>query len=472
MLPRSTTQPHINEQHSKRFGPDVTSIIFHNTFSMSLRPALTMPIRHAAAQCSGASATALATRNLHTLQRARPRVSKAIQCLHQPQTRSKTSRSFLAGSRQLFRQNPVTATLAALMILGGIGSLVYANILYQNYIIAAFHNYPEPVAKKLRRALYYTNTDLQPQEAIKYYKQALQLAEEMGMDPFSDEIMGVKIQVAALCERCMQIPKAIEVLEILKRDTLEWIARFGGQDHNKQKRTKVLGKCVAISVKLGELNAHPAVYDREQAESNLTWAVETTLKERSRRQAVGATDESDGPWISDEESAATLEALAHNYEEKDQHYLSTPLFLQALNMQGKKDCHTVILMNNLASSLAQQSPRAAAAAQQKIASVTIQQSSATATPTLSRESLIENAKTWAEKALAVAAHVSPPDRSEECDVGCAVATHNLGEFAEMLGDTARAKERYVEAISLARAIGFREGVENSSARLQKLGGVI
>lgn len=72
--------------------------------------------------------------------------------------------------------------------------------------------------------------------------------------------------------------------------------------------------------------------------------------------------------------------------------------------------------------------------------------------------------------MAVAAGVRPPERSEECDVGCAVATHNLGEFAEMLGDTAKARDRYGEALSLARAIGFREGVENSSARLKKLTG--
>nr|POE56353.1 tpr repeat-containing protein p27g11.02 [Quercus suber] len=440
---------------------------------MPVRPAFTLHLRQAAAaQCKSTSVPAASSRHLHALHRTRPRASRATQCLFQVQTRSKTSQSFLAGSRRLFRQNPFTATLAALMILGGVGSLVYANILYQNYIIAAFHKYPEPVAKKLRRALYYTNTDLQPQEALKYYKQALQLADEMGMDPFSDEIMGVKIQVAALCERCMQIPKAIEVLEILKRDTLEWISRFGEQEHNRQKRTRILGKCVGVAVKLGEMYAHPAVYDRAQAESNLMWAVETTLQERQRRQAVGATDESDGPWISDEESAASLEALAHNYEEKDQHYLSTPLFLQALNLQGKRDCHTVILMNNLATSLAQQSPRAAAIAQQRAASVTIQQGPRAATPSISRESLIENAKTWAEKALAVAAGVSPPDRNEECDIGCAVATHNLGEFAEMLGDTATAKARYGEAVSLARAIGFREGMENSSARLRKLSGAV
>ena len=124
--------------------------------------------------------------------------------------------------------------------------------MYQTYILGAFHNYPEEVAKKLRRALYYTNTDLQPQEAIKYYKQALQIAEEMEIDPFSDEIMGVKIQVAKLMEDVGQIGKAIQVLEILRRDSLEFLRQYGDREHNKTKRTRVLAKCVGMSVKLGE----------------------------------------------------------------------------------------------------------------------------------------------------------------------------------------------------------------------------
>jgi hypothetical protein len=38
-----------------------------------------------------------------------------------------------------------------------------------------------------------------------------------------------------------------------------------------------------------------------------------------------------------------------------------------------------------------------------------------------------------------------PDRDTECDMGCAVATHNIGEFAEMDGDIAEARRKYEEA---------------------------
>src|SRR5213079_1845574 len=116
----------------------------------------------------------------------------------------------------------------------------------------AFHSFPESVAKPLRRALYYTNISLSPQDAIKYYKAAIMAADEAGMDPFSDEIIGIKIQVVALMEKVGAHRKAIDVLEIVRNECLKWIDLFGNHDGNHTKRTRLLGKTVGIAVKLGE----------------------------------------------------------------------------------------------------------------------------------------------------------------------------------------------------------------------------
>lgn len=374
--------------------------------------------------------------------------------------------SFSENARKLFAKHPFSVTLAIIAMGIGASGIIYANYVYQTYIIASFHKYPEPVAQKLRRAVYYTNMDLQPQEAIKYYKQALEIANEIPMDPFSDEIIGVKIQVAALMEKIQQWRKAIEVLERVRSDNLAWLEKFGSLDHNKIRRTNVLAKTVGITVKLAELYGQPAIWDRDTAQERLMWAVETVLQEKQRRQTLKVKEEEEGTWMNDNEVGAALEALAHSYEEKGQHYLATPLFLQALNMYPTRDCHSVVLMNNLASSIAQQSPRAAREAQAYVESRSITERPTG--PIASRESMIESAKAWAQKALDVAADLKPPVRNEECDVGCAVATHNLGEFAEMSKDYAGAKRRYEEAIALSRAIGFSDGIEQSSARLREL----
>lgn len=421
---------------------------------MSARPLFKIPLRQFCRQSSTQS------RYVHNVPK-RP-------LLLRPQLRQyRHAGSVAANARTLFRNHPFSVTLAVIIILGGTATLGYANYFYQTYIIGAFHKYPEPVAQKLRRALYFTNTDLQPQEALKYYKQALQVAEEMEMDPFSDEIIGVKIQVAFLMEKVSQWHKAIEVLERVRNDNLKWIELFGNLEHNKVRRTNILAKTIAISVKLGELYGHPTIYDRDMAEERLVWAVEASLKEQQRRQSNQVSEEDEGKWLTNEEIGASLESLAHSYEAKDLHYLATPLFLQALSLYPAQDCHSVVLMNNLASSLAQQSPRAARAAQTYATSRDITEKPAG--PVATKEMMLQNAKTWAHKALEVAAHIRPPLRTEECDIGCAVATHNLGEFAEMSQDVAEATRRYKEAISLSRAVGFHEGVENGSARLRELG---
>lgn len=72
--------------------------------------------------------------------------------------------------------------------------------------------------------------------------------------------------------------------------------------------------------------------------------------------------------------------------------------------------------------------------------------------------------------MELASTIKPPLRNDECDQGCAVATHNLGEFAEMSGNVAEAREKYEEAASLAHAIGFEEGVVAAEQGLRRLSG--
>lgn len=196
--------------------------------------------------------------------------------------------------------------LATAIILFGMGTLVYTNYIYQAYIIGDFAAYPEPVAAKLRRALYYTNMDLQPKNAVKYYGQALALADEIGMDPFSDEILGVKIQMSRMFEKCHLYGKAIDVLEIVRRDCLRWVEELGGREGWQGKRTRVLGKAIGISVRLGEYYAHEEVAEPEAAEERLVWAVTTLLREQRRREVEGVK-EGEGEWMSNEEIGGALE---------------------------------------------------------------------------------------------------------------------------------------------------------------------
>lgn len=105
-------------------------------------------------------------------------------------------------------------------------------------------------------------------------------------------------------------------------------------------------------------------------------------------------------------------------------------------------------MTNLSASLSQQNPP-------KGAGVT-------------REQLIQDAEKWANKVIELDANVKPPERTDECDSACLVATHNLGELAEMLGKNTEAENRYTEALSLAKGLGSEEGVKRAEEGLARL----
>jgi hypothetical protein len=225
-------------------------------------------------------------------------------------------------------------------LIGAAGGIAFAVRLYFTYFYAEqFTRYPPTVAKALRRALYYSNNQKDPKLALKYYKIALEQCDEMRLDPFSDEVMGIKIQLAAWLEQVGYYDNAGLVLEALLADCRRWVevmetaVRDGttakmlpvllppsnlldkddkqpGADAPAEslwgKRTRVLAKAVGVSVKLGDLYANEHVLKPELAQQQLIWAVETALKEVRRRHDDGLK-EGEGAWMSAEAIGATLE---------------------------------------------------------------------------------------------------------------------------------------------------------------------
>ncbi|KAI4247933.1 MAG: hypothetical protein LQ352_006050, partial [Teloschistes flavicans] len=239
--------------------------------------------------------------------RPTPRPQIPLLPLSQLTRSQRRHKSFYRATRELYRDYPFSVAFATFCIISASGLFFYANHVYQNYIISEFASYPEPVANKLRRALWYSNYDLQPDSALKYYQQALEVAQECGMDAYSDEILGVKFQLASFLEKQMQKPRlAIDVLEEVRKQCTEWETEKGGLVENRGMRSRVLGQSVRLSVKLGELYARPDIMNTEAAEESLVWAVTTLLKEQERREREGVK-EGEGDWMSAEEIGGALE---------------------------------------------------------------------------------------------------------------------------------------------------------------------
>jgi hypothetical protein len=211
------------------------------------------------------------------------------------------------------------------------GYCVYLYFTY--YYSRQFTRYPEPVAQALRKALYFSNHEPDPQRALKYYKQALELCDEAGLDHFSDDVMGIKIQLAAWLEKIQSFQNSISVLENVYSDCKRWVevmeksaaegtlpkldptsAPKEGEPAVPEepretmwgKRTRVLGKAIAVSVKLASLYSDEHVLERELAHERLVWAVETILREQQRRAKEGLK-EGEGPWMSPEEIGGSME---------------------------------------------------------------------------------------------------------------------------------------------------------------------
>ena len=203
-----------------------------------------------------------------------------------------------------------SANPASIALVSGI-CVFYIPWYYKNVIIKPYHNFPEPVAKKLRKALFYSRGKwLDIREANKHFRQALALADEMGMDPFSDEIMGVKYTIAQLFEDAGYYSLAIDVLEIMRNDCQRWVDEFSDRHWTTGNRSRVKKNMVQINLKLGQLYDVRYVNEPENGEKRLVEAVESALKELQRREKDGVKD-GEGPWLSNDEMGGTLEGRQH-----------------------------------------------------------------------------------------------------------------------------------------------------------------
>ncbi|KAF9882054.1 TPR domain-containing protein [Colletotrichum karsti] len=402
--------------------------------------------------------------------------------------------------KKMFKESPEELILALTILAGLAGVAIYIVKVYFDYFQARqFTKYPKPVAKALRRALYYTNISPDANLARKYYKQALEICNELQLDPFSDDVLGIRIQTAAWLEKIGNYQGAILVLNSVLQDCIKWVewleksvadgtvdksgkppavkvlsedqrptvASDGDEEPPEnlwRKRTRLLAKAVGTSTKLGALYSDEHVLEPENALARLTWAVETALSEARRRHKEGVKKD-EGPWMSPEEIGGAMESLADHYSSKHQPHLAVPLFFHALRLCADP-CHRVTIMNNLAVAFATH-PTTTPVDPIPGAPSTSDALSNLDVPT-DRAGLLEAAKNWASNAYSHSKDVKGDERTEECDEACAVALTNMADIAAMLGKKDVARKRFQQAIEMSKKIGFEPGVTEAEAGLQKL----
>ncbi|KAA8908647.1 hypothetical protein FN846DRAFT_755165, partial [Sphaerosporella brunnea] len=332
-----------------------------------------------------------------------------------------------------------------------IGAGAYTVYLYNELVEKPLSIYPSEAAAQIKRALYYASRG-EVGDMANAFKQAIQIAEQSGMHPLSDEVAGLKIECAQLLLKAKDgqyAAKAVAILEHVLDEAYAGAEYFEKRSRWKD-RNKVLKRAVLLGYKIGEM--YQGLGKDDKAEEAMSWATETLLKEMKRREeSKKREEENDEDWFDSIATSACFEKLAQHYERTAQYYLATPLYLKAVSLLPPKTCHAITLMNNIATTLSrQQLPEGAESGK------------------VTRAHLLDNAQKWAEKALEMNAVVKPSVRTEECDQACVAATYNLGEIARMLGDKKTAEGRLNEALSLAKRLGLEEGIEAAKEGLEQV----
>lgn len=303
------------------------------------------------------------------------------------------------------------------------------------YLTAPPSPYPPSVTKIIRRALYYeSSAGNDPKQAVSYYLDAVEEATKLGIAQTSDELTGLKIKIAGVYEKGGRLDSAIRVYAGMLHELKSAMASDTLSD---DERTRALRRAIGTSVKVGDLSILMPSF-RDKAEANYVYAVEAMLRETQRRKG-------DDTWLNPEERGGCYEALATYYFEmadRKRPDLALPLYLKALESVPEPNCHSITLMNNIASSISTQSDDA-----------TVQ----------------ENAFTWASRArdLVVNTNNEPAGQSE-CDLGRSFALYNLGMISEKRREGKEAKSFFEQAGKKFHGLGFEEGYLLASEALRRL----
>ncbi|OOF95069.1 hypothetical protein ASPCADRAFT_515583 [Aspergillus carbonarius ITEM 5010] len=407
----------------------------------------------------------------------------------------KMKRGFQEASKGIWRKNPILLPLALVSVAAASGIFAYIAYVEATQVAPQYHKFPPPVAERLRTAVYYTEVDLNPHKAIKAYKEALHLAGELHMHPFSDEVMGIKLQVASTLEKAGLVPKAIDVLEKIRADACQWThksiqnqPRRGAESPEEAKKKgveaaepldadpaileayekmkeleayeaqqldKTLAKIVGISMKLADLYWSDYVQNDAKAEEALEFAVDFSLREMQRRAKAGLPL-GGGNWMTLGEIATALTELGMLHCDKQQYNYALPLFLRALDLvsadEGKNpSCKQVTLLCNIGTALGD-----AAMGGRPLAD-----------PGVTREEALETSRKWAQEALNRSDKITDK-QDAECDTGCATALYLLGELAAFQNKREEAVKYYTEARDGFKKVEEEAGVEAAVRALEEM----
>lgn len=396
-------------------------------------------------------------------------------------------RTYRAAARDIWRNNPVFFPFAVVSIIAAsafctyIVHTVYAQMTEVN---AKANRFPEPVAKELRKALYATEINLEPQKALDHYKAALAIANEIGMHPYSDEVMGIRLQITDMLVKAGFHQKAVHLLTRISSDAIVWVNKTRArldmlqhkdrkfpdpnlqeiltpnqEDYEYERRqvSRTLKKVVGIQLLLGELHEDEHLNQPGQAFAARRNALDLVRQEMNNRQNRGlppvATPEEDDDWLNAEEAGHTMSDLGETWLRAGRPDKALELLMPAIailrDVEGKEvTCRQVVLLSNIAAAMFDHKPNSQNQSKDKGPVVTVEQQ-------------MKAAREWGLKAIEVSKIVKEDLRDEDCDLGCAAAADVLSAIADWQGADEEARKWLREEKRYCESANYAEGVEKA-----------
>lgn len=334
--------------------------------------------------------------------------------------------------------------------------------------------YPPAVEERLRLALHYTHMQPDPETSSKYFMQAIKKADELGMDPFSAEALGIRIRFSQMMENFGHVKAAIEILDGVTTDLEHKVTELDAmqssetvQSGDKQVaksdlRKHLIRNTIKAKVKISTLYESDYIQDRTMAKKILSDAVGLIVRETKDPQVNGFTEDNSA-GLTTGEIAAILSQMGDLYATAGEEANAVPVYMLTLqplraSCNGSRSCKEVQVLSNIASTmdLAMKKPGA-------------QINGRPAT----KASLVAGrnaALQWADQAIATAEAVKPEDHDEICELSLLSAQMTRADLLLESGERSKAREAFSTLLPTLREKNLTPLIEVAEQGFKKASG--
>ena len=362
------------------------------------------------------------------------------------------------------KDNPI---LFPVLLVGSLASVAVLGLMaYDEYFRVApqYSAYPLPVEQRLRVALHHTYVAPDPDAASESFIEAIKAADQVGMDPFGKESMGIRIRYAEMLEKFGRVKAAVEVLSNITSDCegkLDQLPLTSEKGDDVVSRTSLLRAIIQIKVKTAALYESDYLQDLRSAKLVLSDAVGLLVKETKDPQSNGF-NEDNAAGLTMPETASILSQMGDLYATSGEEANAVQVYMLTLQplraaCNGTRSCKEVQVLSNIASTmdLALKKPNA------KISGRPATEQGRTA----ARRAILK----WADQAIATAEVVTPQDRDEICELGLLSAKMTRADLLLDTGEKDKSRELFTSLLPLLRQKGLtnltsvaEQGVQRAS----------